>query len=104
MIWYTYNTCLFMINCEYKLINNVQLQVIGKLRPKNEREQAYYGDDDIPIPSPIHQRANDTEHEYAYFNTTDYGQPLHSSYDHSQYSHCSHNISFSHLNNNTFIC
>ena len=83
--------------------NNVQLEVIGKLRPKNEREQAYYGDDDISIPSPIHQRLDDTELEYAYFNTTDDGQPSHTSYDHGQPSHCSHNVSFSYLSNNTFI-
>ena len=82
----------------------MQLQVIGKLRPKNECEQAYYGDDDIPILSPIHQRADDTEHEYAYFNTTNDGQPSHSSYDQGQPSHCSHNVSFSHLSNNIFIC
>ena len=83
--------------------NNVQLEVIGKLRPKNEREQAYYGDADIPIPSPIHQMPDNTEREYAYFNTTDDGQPSHSSYDHGQPSHCSHNVSFSYLSNNTFI-
>ena len=82
----------------------MQLQVIGKLRPKNKREQAYYGDDDIPILSPIHQRPNDTEREYAYFNTTDDGQPSHSLYDHGQPSQCSHNVSFSHLSNNIFIC
>ena len=51
---------------------------------KNEREQAYYGNDDIPIPSPIHQRADEMEREYAYFNT-----------DYDQTSNCSHDISFS---------
>ena len=81
----------------------MQLEVIDKLGPKNEREQAYYGDNDISIPSPIYQMADDTEREYAYFNTTDDGQPSHSSYDHGQPSHCSHNVSFSCLSNNAFI-
>ena len=84
--------------------NNVQLEVIGKLRPKNEREQAYYGDANIPIPSPIHQMPDNTEREYAYFNTIDDSQPSHSSYDCGQSSRCSHNVSVSHLSNNTFIC
>ena len=83
--------------------NNVQLEVIGNLRLKNEREQAYYGDANILIPSPIHQMPDNTKREYAYFNTTDDGQPSHSSYDHGQPSHCSHNVSFSCLSNNAFI-
>ena len=32
-------------------INNMQLQVIGKLRPMKADEESYYGDDDILISS-----------------------------------------------------
>ena len=56
--------------------------------------ESYYGDDDIPIQSPIQQKANKTELEYAYFNT-DYGQLLHSSHDHGQLSYWSQDVSFS---------
>ena len=64
------------------------------MRPQNECEQAYYGEDGISISSPIHQRTDKTELEYAYFNT-DYGQTSHSSHDYGQPLHCSHDVSFS---------
>ena len=71
----------------------MQLEVIGKLRPMNEAEQSYYGDDDIPILSK-EQAADQTQREYAYFNQ-DYDQPLHSSHDHDQLSDWSRDVSFS---------
>ena len=70
----------------------MQLQVIDKLRPMNEVEQSYYGDDDIPILSQKKQRIDDMKREYAYFNT-DYGQPSHSSHDHGQPLYWSHDVS-----------
>ena len=54
----------------------MQLQVIDKLRPMNEVEQSYYGDDDIPILSQEQQIADEIDREHAYFNTN-YGQPSH---------------------------
>ena len=71
----------------------MQLEVIGKLRPMNDAEQSYYGNDDIPIFSK-EQAADQTQREYAYFNQ-DYGQPSHSSHDHGQPSNWSRDVSFS---------
>ena len=71
----------------------MQLEVIGKLRPMNDAEQSYYGDDDIPIFSKK-QAADQTQCEYTYFNQ-DYGQPSHSSHNHGQPSDWSRDVSFS---------